>query len=75
MSRKSEYSLEEKIKACTEYLSGAKSATDIARKLDMGNCSPTMGTVHSVKGETHDVTLFLLRMKQKDIKKSAYFGS
>jgi len=36
MSRKSKYSLEEKIKACTEYLSGTKSATDIARELDMG---------------------------------------
>jgi transposase-like protein len=36
MSRKSEYSPEEKIKACTEYLSGAKSATDIASKLNMG---------------------------------------
>jgi hypothetical protein len=28
-------------------------------KCSIGNCSPTMGTVHSVKGETHDVTLFL----------------
>lgn len=28
-------------------------------KCSIGNCSPIMGTVHSVKGETHDVTLFL----------------
>ncbi|QAT42430.1 helix-turn-helix domain-containing protein [Aminipila luticellarii] len=36
MSRKSSYTVEEKIKACTDYLSGFKSAIQIAIELNMG---------------------------------------
>jgi transposase-like protein len=36
MSRKSSYTVEEKIKACTDYLSGLKSASQIAIELNMG---------------------------------------
>lgn len=35
MSRKSKYTLEQKIKACEEYLSGTKSASQIAKELKM----------------------------------------
>lgn len=36
MSRKSSYKVEEKIKACADYLSGLKSASQIAIELNMG---------------------------------------
>ena len=36
MSRKSSYTVEEKIKACADYLSGLKSASQIAIELNMG---------------------------------------
>ena len=36
MSRKSSYTAEEKIKACTDYLSGLKSPSQIAIELNMG---------------------------------------
>lgn len=36
MSRKSSYTVEEKIKACTDYLSGLKLASQIAIELNMG---------------------------------------
>ena len=36
MGRKSKYTKEQKIKACQEYLSGSKSATQIATQLNMG---------------------------------------
>ena len=36
MGRKAKYSLEQKLKACEDYLSGRKSAVQIARELNMG---------------------------------------
>lgn len=36
MGRKTKYSFEQKVKACEDYLSGRKSATEIARQLGMG---------------------------------------
>lgn len=36
MSRKSSYTVEKRIKACTDYLSGLKSASQIAIELNMG---------------------------------------
>lgn len=36
MSRKSNFSSEQKIKACIDYLSGVKSAAFIARELNLG---------------------------------------
>lgn len=36
MPRKSKYIVEEKVKACTDYLSGLKSASQIAKELNIG---------------------------------------
>lgn len=36
MSRKARFTVEEKVKACTEYLSGLKSARLVARELNLG---------------------------------------
>lgn len=41
MSRKSKYSPEQKVKACLEYLSGKKSATQIGIELGIGNKNKT----------------------------------
>lgn len=63
MSRKSEYSLEEKIKACTEYLSGAKSATDIARKLNMGKCGRGTVRLWAKKYKDYGAEVFHIKTK------------
>ena len=36
MGRKAKYSPEQKVKACEDYLSGRKSASQIKNELDMG---------------------------------------
>lgn len=38
MGRKTKYTLEQKVKACEEYLHGIKSAITIAREMNMGKC-------------------------------------
>ncbi|MBR2684500.1 MAG: transposase, partial [Erysipelotrichaceae bacterium] len=37
MGRKAKYSAEQKVQACEDYLSGKKTAIQIARELGMGN--------------------------------------
>lgn len=42
MPRKSKYTVEQKVKACEEYISGSKSAKQIANELHMGENGPTL---------------------------------
>ena len=42
MGRKAKYSTEQKIQACIDYLSGQKSAAQIAHELNMGKCGDAM---------------------------------
>ena len=42
MGRNGKYTFEQKVKACEEYLSGKKSAKEIAQELSMGKSGPNM---------------------------------
>ena len=77
MGRKAKYTPEQKVQACEDYLSGRKSAAEIARQLDMGkggkvrvcNWSTRYKTYgSSVFEETHHNKSYSKEFKEKVVK-------
>ena len=77
MGRKAKYSLEQKLKACEDYLSGRKSAVQIARELNMGKRGRNRVMEWSKKykaygasvfEETHTNKSYSKQFKQKAVK-------
>lgn len=58
MGRKAKYSPEQKVKACEDYLSGRKSAAQIARELGMTKCGDGKIMEWSRMYKTHGVSVF-----------------
>ena len=58
MSRKAKYSPEQKVQACIDYLSGKKSAIQIAGELEMGKGGKNRILLWSKKYSTHGVSCF-----------------
>ena len=58
MGRKAKYSLEQKLKACEDYLSGRKSAVQIARELNMGKRGRNRVMEWSKKYKAYGASLF-----------------
>jgi len=58
MGRKAKYSCEQKVQACEEYLSGRKSASEIARYLDMGKGGKSRVRKWSTRYKTYGSSAF-----------------
>ncbi|MFA9397236.1 MAG: transposase, partial [Clostridiaceae bacterium] len=63
MSRKSSYTVEEKIKACTDYLSGFKSASKIAIELNMGKHGQGVVRGWAKKYKTYGASVFIYKTR------------
>jgi transposase-like protein len=59
MSRKSSYTVEEKIKACADYLSGLKSASQIAIELNMGKRGRDVVSDWAKKYKAYGASVFI----------------
>lgn len=59
MSRKSSYTVEEKTTACTDYLSGLKSASQIAIELNMGRQGRNVVRVWAKKYKAYGASVFI----------------
>lgn len=77
MGRKAKYTLEQKVKACEDYLQGRKSAIQIARELNMGKQGKTIIRLWSKKykvygpsafEETHSNKSYSKQFKEKVVK-------
>lgn len=69
MSRKSKYSPEEKIKACVDYLSGANSAANIARTLNMGKGGREVVRLWAKKYQNYGADFFNPKANNKSYSK------
>ena len=58
MGRKAKYTLEQKVKACEDYLQGRKSAIQIARELNMGKQGKTIIRLWSKKYKAYGPSAF-----------------
>lgn len=77
MGRKAKYTLEQKVKACEDYLQGRKSAIQIARELNMGKQGKNIIRLWSKKykaygpsafEETHSNKSYSKQFKEKVVK-------